>query len=45
MVSVEIVIPYARQKVDSYIVSIDDAQTFSGLREIDDPNCIWYPLI
>ena len=44
MVSVEMMVPYAGQKVDSDIVSIDSAQTFCGLRELHDPDCIWYPL-
>ena len=38
MVSVEIVLPYAGQKLDSYIVSIGSAQIFCGLHELDDPN-------
>ena len=32
--------PYAGQKVDSYIVSIDHALIFCGLRELHDPNYI-----
>ena len=30
-------LPYAGQKVDFHIVSIDSAQMFSGLRELHDP--------
>ena len=44
MVSVEMMLLYAGQKLDSYIVSIDFAETFCGLRELHDPNCMWYPL-
>ena len=44
VVSVDMMFPYAAQKLDSYIVSIDSAQIFCGLREQHDPNCIWYPL-
>ena len=38
MVSVEIMLPYDGQKVDSYMESIDSAQIFCGLRELHDPN-------
>ena len=31
-------LPHAGQRVDSYKVSIDDAQILSGLRELHDPN-------
>ena len=40
MVSIEIMLPYAGQKVDSYIVSIDSTHIFCGPRELHDPN--WY---
>ena len=38
MVSVEIMLPYAGQKADSYIVSIDSAQILCGLHALHDPN-------
>ena len=38
MVSVEMMLPYAGQKVDSCIVSIDSTQIFSGLHAPHDPN-------
>ena len=44
MLSVEMMLPNAGQKVDSYIVSIDSAQILCGLRELRDTDCIWYPL-
>ena len=38
MVSVDMMLPYAGPKADSYMVSIDSAQIFCGLRELHDPN-------
>ena len=35
---VETMLPYAGQKLDSHIVSIDSAQMFYGLRQLHDPN-------
>ena len=37
MVSIETMLPYAGQKVDSYKVYIDSAQIFCGQRELHDP--------
>ena len=31
-------LPYDGQKVDSYVLSIDSAQIFCGLRDLHDPN-------
>ena len=44
MVFVEMMLPQAGQKLDSYIESIDFAEIVYGLRELHDPNCLWYPL-
>ena len=38
MVSTEMILAYAGQKADSYIVSTDSAQNFCGLHELQDPN-------
>ena len=44
MASVEMMLLYAGQQLDSYVASIDSAEIFCGLHELHDPNCIWYPL-